>query len=388
MNTINGSMKTNWIGSFIRKFVYFSILMTFAARASAAEFMVLSGQGLMSGKITDDSGEIELSPAGYEKGGAWFTVTEDARRMFVVGGERIAVLDRQDDGTWKEAAQADTFGGTPCYVEVSPNGRTVWVANFREDPQDRPSRGSIVEFSVAEDGSLEKIRKIQHQGSGKVSPRQDNSHPHSIEVCPLGKYAAIGDLGIDRAVVYGLESASQRIDPATRIDFFAGDGTGPRHIAFDSRPGETSDPYHPIIYVNTEMSAEVVAFQIREEGASELIRVSSRSEQPGGNSPSDIATYRLNDDVNMIYSANRGSDTIAVIKHDKKAGSMELIETVSKEGKNVRSLAVGERWLLCANQGSGSLSVFAIQEDGRLVHKFTKEGVPQPSCVQFIPGAN
>jgi len=337
--------------------------------AQPLELWVSGGDGVREAELDPESGRISIGEVRFDQGAGWFAVSPSGGEMAVISGGELLVLSGIDGDEWRVAARSETFGGTPCFVEFGPGAETVWVANFRKDT--RPSRGSLVEFAWG-GGELERTRRLEHEGSGAKSPRQDNSHPHCVVVGPKGEWLAVGDLGIDRLVLYRLDEAG-RIRPDSRVDVEVGPATAPRHVAFH--------PSGEWVFVNTEMSSEVVAVRLGEEP--ELVsRCSSRPlDQAAGGAPSDLV---IHPGGKFLYSANRGSDTIAVVRFEE--GELELVETVGKGGRNARSLAISGdgAWLVAANQSSDALVSFRVDpESGRLTRVPGVAAVRAPACVGF-----
>src|SRR4029434_1092136 len=79
---------------------------------------------------------------------------------------------------------------------------------------------------------------------------------------------------------------------------------------------------------------------------------------PAGNSTAEIVVHP---NGRVVYASNRGHDRIAVVPTDVTRG-LSLLEIEPTRGQTPRSFAldVTGRWLLAANQRSGTLAVFAI----------------------------
>ena len=100
-----------------------------------------------------------------------------------------------------------TRGTDPCHVTVSRDGRLVFAANFMS--------GSVCVFSVARDGSLEKETDfVQHVGSSLDPKRQNGPHAHSTVLDSAGSFALVPDLGLDKVMVYRINSTHGRLEPA------------------------------------------------------------------------------------------------------------------------------------------------------------------------------
>jgi 6-phosphogluconolactonase len=81
-----------------------------------------------------------------------------------------------------------------------------------------------------------------------------------------------------------------------------------------------------------------------------------------------------------VYGSNRGHDSIVVFRVGD-GGALTLVQYESTRGKTPRHFALDStgRWLIAANQQSGTLAVFSIdQNTGRLspVGPLTSVGSP------------
>jgi 6-phosphogluconolactonase len=102
----------------------------------------------------------------------------------------------------------------------------------------------------------------------------------------------------------------------------------------------------------------------------------------GTNYPADIH-FAANG--RTLYVSNRGHNSVAMFSV-AETGALNLEQTVSTEGNWPRNFALDPsgRWLLVANQRSGSVVVFARDpEHGRLTLTQQRLAVPSPVCLHF-----
>jgi 6-phosphogluconolactonase len=90
----------------------------------------------------------------------------------------------------------------------------------------------------------------------------------------------------------------------------------------------------------------------------------------------------------FVYASNRSANsTIAVFKIGPN-GALTLVEHASTRGATTRNFGIDPsgQWLIAANQGSGTLAVFRIdQNTGTLTPAGgLTEGIAQPVCVIFM----
>jgi 6-phosphogluconolactonase len=122
-----------------------------------------------------------------------------------------------------------------------------------------------------------------------------------------------------------------------------------------------------------------------ERGA--LSSVATHSTVPAGwtgtNYPADI---HFASDGRALYVSNRGHNSIAVFSVAKSTGALALQQVISTDGDWPRNFSLDPtgRWLLVANQRSGSVVVFARNEEsGRLTPTRQRIAIPSPVCLRF-----
>ena len=192
-----------------------------------------------------------------------------------------------------------SHGGAPCYISVSPGGGHVLVANY--------SGGNVAILPIESDGSLSPASDIeQHEGSSINEQRQAGPHAHCIITDAAGRRAFAADLGIDRVIVYRLDSGE--LTPAGHAVLAA--GAGPRHITFN--PDESR------AYVINELDSTVTAFEYDGDTLEEAQTIGTLPEGfDGENSTADI---HVSSDGRFVYGSNRGHDSIVVFSIDVQSG--------------------------------------------------------------------
>ena len=114
-------------------------------------------------------------------------------------------------------------GGAAC-VGVDKTGQVLMSAQY--------GGGSISTYTITPDGSLgQRVEIIEHgEGSGFDPKRQAKSHPHWVGTSPDNRFLVVPDLGLDRVVVYELDSETAKLKPHSKIA--VPPGSGPRHMKF------------------------------------------------------------------------------------------------------------------------------------------------------------
>ena len=271
--------------------------------------------------------------------------------------------------------QQSTAGGAPCHVSLDESGRVVLVANY--------GGGSVASYRVDKKGVLSSdVTFIQHQGSSVNRARQEAPHGHCIVTDPGNKFALACDLGLDKVLIYKLDTKKGALTPNDPPFGRVTPGSGPRHMAFH--------PSGRFAWVINEMVCTVTSFSF-DPKRGELKELQSISTLPadtkmiGAYSTAEIVTHPSG---KFVYGSNRGHDTLAVYAVDEKQGTLTLVEHVSTQGKTPRSFGIDPsgRWLLAANQSSDTVVVFAIDAaTGKLKTTGQSIEVGSPVSVVFAP---
>ncbi|GGO81795.1 lactonase family protein [Nonomuraea cavernae] len=230
-------------------------------------------------------------------------------------------------------------GHSPCHVAVHPSGTLLAVANYGDGTAGLHHLGPGGAFTG------EPIT-LRHEGAGPVPDRQEGAHAHQCVFHDDLLY--VSDLGTDEIRRYTLDGTpleSLRLDP----------GTGPRHLAFAGSR----------LYVVGELDGIVTLI----DGESRQGTPASRREVV--NQPSHLAVAN-----GLVYVANRGPDTISVLRAD----DLSPVAEVPSGGEWPRHFAIDGDRLYVANQRSDSVTVFAL-EDGVPEPTGQAYEVRSPSCV-------
>jgi len=298
----------------------------------------------------------EVASAGGRKGGTVSAFSLDAK------SGKLTALNQQTSG-----------GAGPCYIDIDEKGRCVVVANY--------GGGSVEALPVKKDGSLGELGTfIQHQGSSVNKSRQEGPHGHCIVFDPSQKFAVACDLGLDKVLIYKVDSSTATLTSNEPAFASVAPGSGPRHIAFR--------PDGKFAYVINEMSCTMTAFAWDSKRGA-LTEVQTISTLPGevqrGYSTAEVYVHPSG---RFVYGSNRGHDSIVVYASDKQTGKLTLAEHQPTQGKTPRhfGLSPDGKFLLAENQGSDTVVVFRIdQQTGKLTATGDKIEVGAPVCAVFVP---
>ena len=360
------------------------------ARGAADELLYVgtyaegeNAEGIHLVRMNPRTGELRL--AGVARSGAnpsFLAIHPNGRVLYAANettehngkatGTVTSFAIADESGALTRLNQEPSGGGAPCYVSVDRSGRALLVANY--------VGGSVALLPITETGRLGTATQVvQHMGTGPNAERQEAPHAHCILPDPSNRFVLAADLGVDRVMVYRLDVESGTLAYVETGDARLRPGAGPRHIAFH--------PTLPLVFVANELDSTVTTLQF--DGARGYLSVMQTvSTLPTGwtgtNYPADI---HLASAGGTLYVSNRGHNSIAVFSVSTSTGAFVLEQSVSTEGDWPRNFTLDPtgRWLLVANQRSGTIVVFARDpESGRLTPTNQRISVASPVCLRFL----
>ena len=271
--------------------------------------------------------------------------------------------------------QESTGGDGPCWVSTDATGKVALVANY--------GGGSVESLPVKPDGSLGAPASfIQHTGSSVNKSRQSEPHAHSFNVTPDNRYAVAADLGLDKLMIYDLNTTDATLKPHDPAFAAMPSGAGPRHLAWH--------PNGKVAYVCGEMGMTVTAFTY--DGAKgTLTEIQTIGTLPQGTEPStkySTAEVQVHPSGKFLYVSNRGHNSIATFAIDQQTGKLTATGNVPSGGKTPRNFRIDPSgtWLLAAHQDSDNVVEFKIDpKSGALTPSGISLTVGSPVCVKFLP---
>ena len=290
-------------------------------------------------------------------GDTLYAVGETERFLGAVSGS-IHAFRVQGDGTLKQLSVKPTGGADPCHVSVAEG--LLWVSNY--------TSGSLARFRLNEDGSLgEALKLISLPGYGPVRERQEHSHVHQAQPTADGRVAFV-DLGLDGVYFIDADQADVAEPALTRVAVPA--GAGCRHAVFP----KAGDAW----YVVCELESQLLAYRGRADDARPVARLPIGD----GRTPNFPAALRLSPDGSMLAASGRGQDIVALYKITESGLPVQMTQVASGGvwPRDVQFTPDGRR-LLCANERSGDVTLFAIEE-GRL-RLLDRLRTPAPTCILF-----
>jgi 6-phosphogluconolactonase len=206
-----------------------------------------------------------------------------------------------------------------------------------------------------------------HVGSSIHPTRQRSPHPHQALITPDLQSVCVTDLGTDEIYIY-----DRHLVLRSKVNAIP--GSGPRHMSFSARG---------YLYCVNELSATIDIYDYQ---AGQLTLCGSVNTSQIATATCTPSAIRISADQRFLFVANRGVDTISSFSiYDK---SLVFIEEISCGGKNPRdfNLTNNGELLLCANESSGNIAVFKLQ-NGRMSLIQNHGGYKHPFCIAISNNA-
>ena len=376
-----------------RQFLRETLSGLLAARAAAAAgkpkaYIVYIGtytnqqksKGIYAFRMDARSGK--LTPVGLAAettNPSFLTIHQNHRYLYAVGEDRggaVSAFSIDPQSTRLTLLnRVSSQGGGPCFVAVDRTGRDVLVANYNS--------GTLAVLPIKSDGGLaEASSTVQHTGTPFDPKRQGGPHAHSINLSFDNRFAIAADLGLDKLFVYRFDPAAGSLKPNDPPFAKLADRSGPRHFAFH--------PSGKFAYAINEISCTVTAFTYdKARGAfTEIQTISTLPEDVKVGPNLSTAEVQVHPSGKFLYGSNRGHNTIAVFRIDKKKGTLTAVEHVPTQGAIPRNFGIDPAgaWLIAANQNSHNIVGFRIDgKTGRLTPTGQNLEVGSPVCVKYLP---
>ena len=290
-------------------------------------------------------------------------------------------LDHQTAGL-KPLGTEPTDGSAPCFVSVDRTGRVLFAANY--------SGGSLAAFPLDAKGAIKPSATVFNCAGkpvcgalGPVKDRQDGPHLHCAVLSPDQRYVLACNLGGDTILVFPIHPGAQLpLGTPTRIPTKA--GSGPRHLAFH--------PNGRWLYCITELGCTVVLYRWNAEGGNAQAEpvpggvVSVLPPNAPGTTTSTGAEIAFTRDGRFAYTSTRFTDVLTVFRVDASTGKLTQSQQLPCGGKTPRFFALDptERWLLCGNQDSDSVSVFARDAHSGQLTPGNTFPATNPQCLLWV----
>ncbi|WP_435644209.1 lactonase family protein [Streptomyces sp. H49] len=334
-------------------------------QAFIGSFTAAGGPGLVTAEVAPGGGALTLVSAVNDvPDPSYLALSPDGDMLYAVSetAEGAVAAFRVDGGRPELAGPPVPVDGSgPTHLGLYAGH--VLTANY--------GCGSVTAVPLRPDGTLaaKPSGRLQHTGSGPHDRRQRGPHAHQVQPDPSGRWAVSVDLGTDSVRVCTLEAGT----PTLRRECALRPGSGPRHLAFHP------DGEHAYVVNELTPTVTVCRWDAANGSLKPLSEVPLLPGAPAGDAyPSGIVA---SPDGRFVWAATRGEDVLSVLAVEPDG--LRPLATVPCGGHWPRALAEHDGFLYVANERSGDVSWFTVDQATGLPRYDGSVQVAAASCVVF-----
>jgi 6-phosphogluconolactonase len=268
-------------------------------------------------------------------------------------------------GITKKLNEFSVPDGSPCFISLSASEDFIFMANY--------TGGSVTVAKLDKKGIPAGITENIIFGGEKGTV----SHAHMISTDPSGKRVYVTDLGLDRIVIYNLDTVTGKLHQIQNGIVKLAKGAGPRHFVFN-REGTR-------MYVICELNSTVWVFDVNSKGELKPLQTLSTLAE-GFKGESFCADIHIGKDGKFLYGSNRGENTIVTFSITSD-GTLIPAGRTPCGGDWPRNFVIDPsgKYLIVGNQKSGNISLFRIDEKSGIPAGPDKEyKLTTPACLRFL----
>ena len=286
--------------------------------------------------------------------GIVYAVSEVSNGSASGGG--VTVFKERSNGRLKLTQSMPSEGDDPCHLTLGDN--QLIATNY--------SSGSVISYSIRDNGELGDSHRVDHEGSGPDPDRQEAAHAHSS--VKVNGSIVVADLGTDRLMVY-----DSNLDLKDEVTMPA--GAGPRLMSVAGGK----------LYVICELSNTIETYQLGDHQYNHIGSVSTLPEEFDGTS--FAAHIEISTDGRFMYGSNRGHDSVVVMS---LAGDLPRpVQWVPSGGRHPRhfilaknALTKTESCLVVANRDDNNIVFYQRDSETGLLTDMNRQiEVPSPVCI-------
>lgn len=341
------------------------------ARAFIGSFTSAGGRGVTAAAVDPETGALTvLGSADAVADPSFLALAPGGTFLYAVSETEegaAAAFDVSGAGAPFPAGEPVPVGGaSPTHLALA-DGHLV-TANY--------GSGSVTVLPVGADGAVEAATGVlHHRGNGPDPDRQTGPHAHQVLPDPTGRWVLSVDLGTDSVRVCALAAPTGTLRVHTETALRP--GTGPRHLAFHPRGGHA--------YVLGELEPVVTVCRWDAESGVLVPLAEAPVVAPGTEGATYPSEAVVSHDGRFLWVANRGHDSVAVLALGGAGAKAEFVTTVECGGHWPRDLTLDPagRRLYAANERSGDVTWFDIDEETGVPRRAGSIEAPAASCVVF-----
>ncbi|MBV2352844.1 lactonase family protein [Streptomyces sp. J2-1] len=334
-------------------------------RAFIGSFTAAGGPGIAVADVDPGTGALTVTGGlGQLPDPSYLALSPDGGMLYAVSETAegaVAAFRVGRDKPEPAGPPVPVEGSGPTHLAVYDGH--VLTANY--------GSGSVTAVPLRPDGTLAARPSgvLRHIGAGPHDRRQRGPHAHQVQADPTGRWAVSIDLGTDSVRVCELDAGV----PVLHREVALRPGSGPRHLVFHP------DGEHA--YVVNELTPTVTVCRW-DAGSGNLKPVAEVALLPGAPAGDAYASgIVVSPDGRFVWAATRGEDVLSVLA--VQDDTLRLVGTVPCGGHWPRALAHHEGFLYVANERSGDVSWFAVDEAAGLPRRDGSVELAAASCVVF-----
>jgi len=329
-------------------------------------FTTEDSEGIYQYQFNTDTGALTNKMLSAKTSSPSF-ITYSADRKYIYAVNRAEEKTEPDyvtafkiasNGSLSTINKVDAHGKGSCHISVNEAGTRVVISNY--------SSGTVALYTVNKDGSLNEASQVFDHNS-----KTEKSHAHSAQFSENNLF--VSDLGRNGLYQYQLEGDAYKLKSPAIVEMTG--NPGPRHFAISKN--------NKFIYIINEYGNSIVSVKNTKKGFKQIDFDSTLDENYTGKS--FCADIHLSKDERFIYGTNRGENSIAVFKRNRRKGSIEKIQNISVHGDWPRNFTLDPtgKFILVANRRSSNISVYSINKAQGTLTFLKDYKTPNPVCLLF-----
>ena len=244
------------------------------------------------------------------------------------------------------------------------------------------SRPNIHGFRLKEDGSLRRLTRSKRFLASDISASGRSEFPVQVSFSPDGSWLVVTDLETDEIQVFAVGEDGRPADDATRWPSVGG---GPFGFDFDSRDHLLVSELFGSSPRGTARAGAVSSYTVASDGSLELLSRSVDNFQAA-------TCWLVSDGRRSAFTSNTASGTLSRYKV-RKSGRLRLR---GDDGVEFRfpgapaalpidlAITPDGRFLYSLNTGRGTIGMFRVRPNGRLIFLGEAGALPARSGLQGI----
>lgn len=331
-----------------------------------------ASKGIYMFRLNDATGQMSDPVLAAEtENPSFLTISKGGKFVYAVNevnNGTVSAFAVEPDGKLRFLNKASSKGSGPCHLNIDSTGKFLAVANY--------SSGSTAILPLSADGKLgEAVSSVQHTGKSVNPKRQEGPHAHSVNFSADNKFLFVADLGLDEVKIYSFNSKSGAIKETAKLE--SPKAGGPRHLALGK---------NGLVYVLNEMGSSVSTFRWNGETKGQLLSTVSAIPADFKENTSG-AEILLHPQGTLLFSSNRGHNSISLYQTDPATGSVKLLGQQPIGGKVPRGfvLSPDANFLIAGAQDSDKVFSFRIEvPQGKLTPVGSPINIGSPICIRFV----